>query len=39
MVKAPTPEEEDRRRLSRERKVLVAERAFDPNITRSQRVA
>jgi hypothetical protein len=26
MVRAPTPEEEDRRRLSRERKVLVAER-------------
>ena len=27
MVKAPTPEEEDRRRLSRERKTLVAERS------------
>ena len=26
MVKAPTPEEEDRRRLCRERKVLIAER-------------
>ena len=26
MVKAPTPEEEDRRRLGRERKVLIAER-------------
>ncbi len=25
MVKAPTPEEEDRRRLCRERKVLIAE--------------
>ena len=26
MVKAPTPEEEDRRRLCRERKVLIGER-------------
>ena len=26
MVKAPTPEEEDRRRICRERKTLVAER-------------
>ena len=26
MVKAPTPEEEDRRRICRERKALVAER-------------
>jgi transposase len=26
MVKAPTPEEEDRRRLCRERKILIAER-------------
>jgi len=26
MVKAPAPEEEDRRRLCRERKVLIAER-------------
>jgi transposase len=26
MVKAPTPEEEDRRRLCRERKVLIVER-------------
>src|SRR5271165_424518 len=31
MVKAPTPEEEDRRRLSRERKVLVAERVKHVN--------
>ncbi len=31
MVKAPTPEEEDRRRLSRERKVLVAERVEHVN--------
>jgi transposase len=31
MVKAPTPEEEDRRRLGRERKVLVAERVEHVN--------
>ena len=31
MVKAPTPEEEDRRRLSRERKVLIAERGEHVN--------
>jgi transposase len=31
MVKAPTPEEEDRRRLCRERKVLVAERVEHVN--------
>ena len=31
MVKPPTPEEEDRRRLSRERKVLVAERIEHTN--------
>jgi transposase len=31
MVKPPTPEEEDRRRLSRERKVLVAERVEHTN--------
>ncbi len=31
MVRAPTPEEEDRRRLSRERKVLVAERVEHVN--------
>jgi transposase len=31
MIKAPTPEEEDRRRLSRERKVLVAERVEHVN--------
>src|SRR5271165_324197 len=31
MVKAPTPEEEDRRRLCRERKVLVAERVKHVN--------
>ena len=31
MVKAPTPEEEDRRRLSRERKVLIAERVEHVN--------
>jgi transposase len=31
MVKAPTPEEEDRRRLSRERRVLVAERVEHVN--------
>jgi hypothetical protein len=28
MVNAPTPEEEDHRRLCRERKVLTAERVF-----------
>jgi transposase len=31
MVKAPTPEEEDRRRVCRERKVLVAERVCHVN--------
>jgi transposase len=31
MVRAPTPEEEDRRRLSRERKVLIAERVEHVN--------
>jgi transposase len=31
MVKAPTPEEEDRRRLCRERKVLIAERVTHAN--------
>ena len=31
MVKAPTPEEEDRRRLSRERKVLTNERVLHVN--------
>src|SRR5260221_333025 len=31
MVKAPTPEEEDRRRLCRERKVLTAERVLHVN--------
>jgi len=31
MVKAPTPEEEDRRRLCRERKVLIAERVEHVN--------
>ena len=31
MVKAPTPEEEDRRRLSRERKTLIAERVEHVN--------
>src|SRR5438132_9848722 len=31
MVKAPTPEEEDRRRLCRERKVLIAERVLHVN--------
>src|SRR6266576_6193459 len=31
MVKAPTPEEEDRRRLCRERKVLIGERVQHVN--------
>ena len=31
MIKAPTPEEEDRRRLCRERKVLIAERVRHVN--------
>ena len=31
MVKAPTPEEEDRRRLCRERKVLIGERVRHVN--------
>jgi transposase len=31
MVRAPTPEEEDRRRLGRERRVLVAERVEHVN--------
>src|SRR5437588_13093650 len=31
MVKAPTPEEEDRRRLCRERKVLIVERVRHVN--------
>ncbi len=31
MVKAPTPEEEDRRRLCRERKILIAERVKHVN--------
>jgi transposase len=31
MVKPPTPEDEDRRRLSRERKTLVAERVVHVN--------
>ena len=31
MVKAPTPDEEDRRRLGRERKVLIAERVKHVN--------
>ena len=31
MVKAPTPEEEDRRRVCRERKVLIAERVKHGN--------
>ena len=31
MVKAPTPEEEDHRRLCRERKVLIAERVLHVN--------
>lgn len=31
MVKAPTPEEEDRRRICRERKVLIAERVKHVN--------
>ena len=31
MVKAPTPEEEDHRRLCRERKVLTAERVLHVN--------
>ena len=32
MVKAPTPEEEDRRRLCRERKILIAERVKHVNL-------
>jgi hypothetical protein len=35
MVKAPTPEEEDRRRLCRERKVLIGERVRHVNRDRS----
>ena len=31
MVRVPTPEEEDRRRLCRERKVLIAERVEHVN--------
>ena len=31
MVRAPTPEEEDRRRLSRERRVLLKERVQHSN--------
>ena len=31
MIKAPTPEEEDRRRLCRERKVLIVERVRHVN--------
>src|SRR6266403_1133299 len=31
MVKAPTPEEEDRRRICRERRALVAERVLHVN--------
>ena len=31
MVRAPTPEEEDRRRLCRERKVLIYERVRHVN--------
>ena len=31
MVKEPTPEEEDRRRLCRERKVLIGERVQHVN--------
>ena len=31
MVKAPTPEEEDRRRVCRERKVLIAEQVRHVN--------
>ena len=31
MVRAPSPEEEDRRRLCRERKTLVAERVAHVN--------
>jgi transposase len=31
MVKAPTPDEEDRRRVGRERKVLIAERVKHVN--------
>jgi transposase len=34
MVKAPTPEEEDRRRLSRERKTLIGERVEHVNASR-----
>jgi transposase len=34
MVNPPTPEEEDRRRLSRERKVLVAERVEHTAVAR-----
>ena len=37
MVKAPTPEEEDRRRLCRERKVLIGERVR--HVNRDQRIA
>lgn len=31
MVRVPTPEEEDRRRIGRERKALVAERVLHVN--------
>ena len=36
MVKAPTPEEEDRRRLCRERKVLIGERVQHVNRVKGQ---
>ena len=35
MVRAPTPEDEDRRRISRERKVLITERVQHVNCGRS----
>jgi transposase len=37
MVRAPTPEEEDRRRLSRERRVLLKERVQHSNRVPSRR--
>jgi transposase len=36
MVRAPTPQEEDRRRLCRERKTLVAERVEHVNLYRTR---
>jgi len=35
MVKAPTPEEEDRRRICRERKTLVSERVSTPTASKA----